>query len=242
MSLEMKDNKGKSGVYKILNTVNGKMYIGRTKDFYKRYYQYVSDVKTRNIDRINRYLEASFHKYGFDKFSFTVLEFCTIEECPEKELYWIQELNTTQRNKGYNLRTDTGTCMITHPETSALISNNLKLQWASGVRDNHAEKLKQSWNTRDREAQGAMFSKILTKYLYVVEGYASEPLVLGYKTLKEYNLHSCLSSFHKKEVDKVKFKGYTISRVKPCNNMDEFVGDIDYDYFVKEAEKLVISP
>lgn len=29
--------------------------------------------------------------------------------------------------------------------------------------------------------------------------------------------------------------------VKPCNNMDDFVGDIDYNYYVTEAEKLVIQ-
>jgi hypothetical protein len=30
--------------------------------------------------------------------------------------------------------------------------------------------------------------------------------------------------------------------VKPCNNMDDFVGDIDYDYYVAESEKLIIQP
>ena len=30
-------------------------------------------------------------------------------------------------------------------------------------------------------------------------------------------------------------------KVKPCNNMNDFVGDIDYDYYVEEAEKLVIK-
>jgi DNA polymerase elongation subunit (family B) len=30
--------------------------------------------------------------------------------------------------------------------------------------------------------------------------------------------------------------------VKPCNDVEDFVGDIDYDYYVAEAEKLVIKP
>jgi hypothetical protein len=29
--------------------------------------------------------------------------------------------------------------------------------------------------------------------------------------------------------------------VQPCNNMDDYKGDIDYDYFVAEAEKLIIK-
>lgn len=31
-------------------------------------------------------------------------------------------------------------------------------------------------------------------------------------------------------------------KVRPCNNMDDYNGDIDYDYYVAEAEKLVIEP
>lgn len=31
-------------------------------------------------------------------------------------------------------------------------------------------------------------------------------------------------------------------KVRPCNNMDDYDGDIDYDYYVAEAEKLVIKP
>ena len=30
-------------------------------------------------------------------------------------------------------------------------------------------------------------------------------------------------------------------KVKPCNNIDDYVGDIDYDYYVAEAEKLIIQ-
>jgi hypothetical protein len=30
-------------------------------------------------------------------------------------------------------------------------------------------------------------------------------------------------------------------KVRPCNNMDDFDGDIDYDYYVVEAQKLVIN-
>lgn len=33
----------------------------------------------------------------------------------------------------------------------------------------------------------------------------------------------------------------TMWDVKPCNSMDDYVGDIDYEYYVTEAEKLVIK-
>src|SRR6185437_14523002 len=29
--------------------------------------------------------------------------------------------------------------------------------------------------------------------------------------------------------------------LKTCNNIEDFVGDIDYDYFVQEAEKLILT-
>ena len=30
-------------------------------------------------------------------------------------------------------------------------------------------------------------------------------------------------------------------KVKPCNNINDYVGDIDYNYYVAEAEKLIIG-
>lgn len=130
----MKEYKGESGIYCITNIVNGKKYIGKTKCFYKRYYQYVSDVKSSNLNRINSYLLNSFNKYGFENFKFDVIEFCSVDRCSEIELYWMIEFDTTNKDVGYNLRMDSSTGMITHELTSKKISARLRDEWSKGVK------------------------------------------------------------------------------------------------------------
>ena len=80
----MKEYKGKSGIYKIVNDTNNKIYIGKTKNFYKRYHQYKNAVTHCKRKRINEYLMNAFLKYGFENFTFEVVEFCNNESLSEK--------------------------------------------------------------------------------------------------------------------------------------------------------------
>lgn len=36
---------GKGGICAIVNNLTGKFYIGKTKDFYKRYYKFLLNIK-----------------------------------------------------------------------------------------------------------------------------------------------------------------------------------------------------
>lgn len=213
----MKCYKGRSGIYKITNKINGKIYIGKTKDFYKRYYQYVSDVRNFNNNRINQHLMNSFLKYGFENFDFTVVEFCDIEQCAAREEFWILEIGCLNREVGYNLRLDTSTGMLTHPDTSIKISDNLKQQWCDGKRDGHSAKLKKSWEFRDRSLQSSLLSNTLTKYFYVVIFPDNSTDVLLYKDLVRHELNGVISKFHRKKCDIVDFKSHTIER---CSDED----------------------
>lgn len=86
------------GIYKITNLVNGKSYIGQSINIQQRW-------KTHR----NRYqvedtlLYRAIRKYGLDNFSFKVIEECQKNELNEREIYWIQYYDTTNREKGYNL-------------------------------------------------------------------------------------------------------------------------------------------
>ena len=116
----------KSGIYSITNTVNNTIYIGRTKCFYKRYYQYKSAFNKKDFTRTNQYLLNSMLKYGFEKFKFDVLEYCEIDMSPERELYWMIKLKSHNKNIGYNLRLDVNGSMIVNESTKKKISNRLK--------------------------------------------------------------------------------------------------------------------
>lgn len=201
-----------SGIYKIINEINGKVYIGKTNNFYRRYHQYKYAYKTKNLDKINSYLLNSMIKYGCDNFTYEMVESCEIDKLSELELHWMTLFNSVDREHGYNLRLDSSTGMIVHPETSLKISERLKKEWSEGKRDDHSDKLKLSWNDRDKGEQGRLFSKYLTKYEYLI--YLEYVIIVTYNELANMGYRGVLGKFSKKKTDEVIFKGVKIVRRK----------------------------
>lgn len=205
--------KDQEGIYKITNIVNGKCYIGRTSCFYRRSHNYIYDFNNQRSRQINEYLLRSMLKHGIDKFTFCVIEICDKDEVEDRELFWMDYFKSASKDFGYNLRKDKSGAMIVHNSTREKISARLKKEWDSGIRSGHSEKLKQSWETRDREAQGKLFSKIKTKYAYKVSRNDYEKTLL-YKDLVEMKLHGVIGKFAKHQTDVVEFKGYKIERIR----------------------------
>lgn len=79
-----------SGIYKIVNTVNGKFYIGSAMDFYVRLHNHKSELK-RNVHP-NCHLQRAWNKYGEGVFVCSVLEFCDKNKLTEREQYYIDTL------------------------------------------------------------------------------------------------------------------------------------------------------
>lgn len=70
------------GIYKIENRINGKIYIGKSKNIKKRFIQHKYYLtKGLNPKTYNRYLKNSVEKHGIENFCFSVLE--TFEEIDE---------------------------------------------------------------------------------------------------------------------------------------------------------------
>ena len=207
----------------IFNSQNNKIYIGKTKCLYKRCHQYLYDIRERKIGHINDYLFNAINKIGLDHFDFIPLEFCEPSLLHEREEFWILELRTLDRNYGYNLRMDDDRGLITNPETSIKMSNNLKKQWADGIRDGHSDKLKKKWESdpHRRELQSLLFTKYKTKYEYEV--YINDEVkVLLYKDLIELGLGNVVSSFHRKGTNDVMCKGIRVIR-KPLGESNEII-------------------
>lgn len=86
-----------AAIYKIVNTVNDKLYIGKTESSLEiRFGAHVRDSKRRSSE--NRPLYRAFNKYGADKFYIELIEFTDFPE--EREIFWIDYYNTYR--KGYN--------------------------------------------------------------------------------------------------------------------------------------------
>jgi len=81
-----------SGVYKILNLVNGKCYIGSTQMTFKKRYLHHTN-RLRNNKHKNQHLQNAFNKYGEDNFEFQIIEICEKEKCLEIEQLYLN--NTT---------------------------------------------------------------------------------------------------------------------------------------------------
>ena len=90
------------GVYKILNKVNNKLYVGSSTFVQSRLRLHKSHL--RKNKHVNKHLQSSFNKYGIENFQFLLIEECEESNLIEREQYWIDLLDTCNKDKGYNKR------------------------------------------------------------------------------------------------------------------------------------------
>ena len=114
-------------IYKIVNDINNKVYIGQTIDIEKRWYKH----RYLASSGFDRHLYNAMRKYGIDNFHIEVIEECPEEELDEREKHWIQQYNSTDRNYGYNKSFggeggDTWSLNDHKDKTSAILSSKLK--------------------------------------------------------------------------------------------------------------------
>jgi group I intron endonuclease len=90
-------------IYKITNTVNGKVYIGKSVDPAVRWSKHVSNAKRKPKDQFF-YLQASIGKYGENSFRLDIIDECKdAESAYSREIYWIDYYKSTNPKIGMNL-------------------------------------------------------------------------------------------------------------------------------------------
>lgn len=92
-----------TGIYKITNQVNGKVYIGQSKDIKARWRRHRTAAFAEWSNQYDSHLYRSIRKYGLDNFRFEVIEECLIADLNDRESYWIKYYNSTDINNGYNM-------------------------------------------------------------------------------------------------------------------------------------------
>jgi len=88
------------GIYKIINKINGKYYVGSSKDVKHRWDDHIRELRKNN--HYNDYLQKAWNKYGEQSFDFQF-----IESVKEEELLLIEQkyldISVKEQNKCYNL-------------------------------------------------------------------------------------------------------------------------------------------
>ena len=220
----LKENCNCPGIYVIKNSINGKIYVGKSKNCYKRLHQHLTDIKIENRNyNENIHLLNSFKKYGDENFEYYLVERFdeSLENLEnilsERELYWMKELDSLNREKGYNLRWDSqGKCYCSD-ETKEKIGKRAKKDWENGCHANHSDKLKEYWkdNTERRKQQSKLMSETKTKWIYTI--YDPEGNLItdngNYNTLKDLGIASgALCAFSTKKCDDIITKKYRVIR------------------------------
>lgn len=92
---------GKSAIYKIVNNINGKRYVGSCVGHYRRKAQHFYRLRRGTHD--NNHLQHAWNKYGEKSFEFIIIEFVSnTDDLIKREQYWIDKLNVCNRRIGYN--------------------------------------------------------------------------------------------------------------------------------------------
>jgi len=88
-----KENRRKSGVYRLNNLINGKSYIGSSVDLSTRFRIYYSlNSLKRKINKGSSAIYSAILKYGYNNYSLNILEYCEPNILIIREQYYIDLL------------------------------------------------------------------------------------------------------------------------------------------------------
>jgi group I intron endonuclease len=89
-----------SGIYKIINKINGKYYVGRSKDILGNRWNHHKKRLSKNCHD-NDYLQRSWNKYGESNFEWIIVEEVSLNKLVETEQKYLN-IAKMERDKCYN--------------------------------------------------------------------------------------------------------------------------------------------
>ena len=87
----IKQNKSKSGIYRWINVINNKNYIGSSIDLGRRFKEYYNYNHISKIRR-NFPIHSALLKYSYSSFKLEILEYCDINNLLKREQYYLDNL------------------------------------------------------------------------------------------------------------------------------------------------------
>lgn len=155
----------KSGVYKITNIKNSKIYIGVYRNLDKRKREHYYRLSANR--HINRLLQNDFNKYGKECFEFEVLEFAPVKQLYILEKRYIKKYNSY--GNGYNMTTggDGSYGHAVSDETKRYLSeintgeNNPN--WGRKISEEHKQKLIEATKSRSSYWKGKKLPELMKR-------------------------------------------------------------------------------
>lgn len=89
----------KGFIYVIKNTINSKVYIGQTRTSVEQRWK----EHLRHAQYGDQVINRAMRKYGVNKFHIETLEICDTDVLDEREIYYIDLYDSTDKSKGYNV-------------------------------------------------------------------------------------------------------------------------------------------
>lgn len=116
-----------SGIYRIVNTNSGNLYVGSAVNLAKRWQHHKEDA--RNGTHYSKALQNAWDKHGEDAFSFEVIEYVeNPDKLIEREQYWIDTLEAY--SKGYNCSPTAGSPRgVKHSEEARRNMSRAHIEW-----------------------------------------------------------------------------------------------------------------
>ena len=162
MTVNLNKVKNMCGIYLIENKLDGKKYVGQSRDIAHRWSNHLSRYNQTTDKEYNKVLYRAFRKYGIDNFAFSVLEECDENKLNEREVYWIKTLNTlTENGLGYNVNANFqpelgGATGENHPNHRLTQEDVIDIR----TRYNNRERCKEVWELYKDKVGWSGFSKV----------------------------------------------------------------------------------
>ena len=151
-----------SGIYKIVNKVNGKYYIGSSNNIHQRWNQHKSS--SNNNCHKNSHFQSSWNKYGKDNFEFIIVEVCDVKDLLIIEQKYL-DISKQEKKLCYN-----SSFIAERTEMSDINKNKLrernKIQWKNEkYRRKMSKYMKDRWTDEFRKTH-SKFMKQISKGKY----------------------------------------------------------------------------
>lgn len=115
----------KIGIYKIINIINNKEYIGSSKNIINRFKIHKNKL---NLNKhINIHLQKSWNKYGENNFIFKIIEECDIDKLLIIEQKYLNDIKNWNLTYNISKTSSGGNLIFNHPNKEKIINKITKI-------------------------------------------------------------------------------------------------------------------